>query len=85
LSLKANASCPIGFSGEYFYGLGTILSAPIICGFGVLTTVLVKDSRPVPKEYVFFFIWLVNVDVVAFGVNKLFILYVSGEGFFSIL
>ena len=49
----------------------------------LFTTVLLKFSRPAPKQKLFFpFLWTENVDVVLSGLNSDGILYDVGDGEF---
>ena len=45
-----------------------------------LTTVLLKSSRPAPKQKLLPFEWLANVDVELSGLNKEGMLYEAGDG-----
>ena len=51
----------------------------------LFTTVLLKFSRPAPKQKLFFpFLWTENVDVVLSGLNSDGILYDVGDGEFCL-
>ena len=74
---------PIGFNGSYYPGPGTTGSG---CNFSLCITYFCNSSLPAPKQYVTSpFTWTVNVEVVLLGSNVEGILYLSGDGFISII